>query len=124
MKKLLFTLMLFVASIAFAQTQVGQSETVFINTKITLSAVAEGTTPVAFQWYKDGVLLSTNVTTSANQTSYTNDVYTINSVQLTSAGIYKVVATNLAGTAESPTVTLITMVPVGPNSIKIFIKRG
>ena len=112
------------ASTALAQTQVSSSETVFTNAKITLNATAEGTTPIQFKWYKDGVLLSADVTTSANQTSYTNDVYTINSVQLDSAGIYKVTATNLAGSGDSPTVTIITLIPVGPNSIKIFIKRG
>jgi len=108
----------------FGQTPVNPSETIYTGQKVTFTATADGTLPISLVWYKDGTPVTTNVTTSANQSSYTNDVFTLPSVQLTDAGTYKVVASNIAGTAESNPLAVIVVVPVGPNSVKILIKRG
>lgn len=123
MKKLIALFML-TATLLIGQTPVNSSETVYTGQKVTFTATADGTLPISLVWYKDGTPITTNVTTSANQTSYTNDVFTLPSVQLTDAGTYKVVASNIAGTAESNTLAVIVIVPVGPNNVKILIKRG
>ena len=123
MKKLIALFML-TATLLVGQTPVNSSETVYTGAKVTFTATADGTLPISLVWYKDGTPVTANVTTSANQTSYTNDVFTLPSVQLTDAGTYKVVASNIAGTAESNTLAVIVIVPVGPNNVKILIKRG
>ena len=123
MKKLLLMFLL-AASLTAAQTQVNPSETIFTASKVTFTATVDGTTPITVAWYKDNVLLTTNVTTTANQTAVVNDVLTFTSIQLTDAGTYKVVATNVAGTGESSPLAVIVVTPVGPNNVKIFIKRG
>lgn len=124
MKKLMIALFILTATLLVGQTPVNSSETVYIGSKVTLTATADGSLPIDISWFKDGVQITTNITTSANQTSYTNDVFTIPSVQLTDAGTYKATATNIAGSADSAPLTVITIVPVGPNNVKILIKRG
>lgn len=123
MKKLIFTFLLLTATL-FGQTQVGTTETVYTGTKITLTATADGTFPITMTWFKNDVQVSTNISTAASQSSFVNDVLTFNSIQTTDAGTYKVVATNVGGTGESTPVAVIVVTPVGPNSIKIFIKKN
>lgn len=123
MKKLL-ALFILTATMLFGQTPVNSSETIYTGQKVTFTATADGTSPITMAWYKDGNLVTSNVTTTANQTSLVNDIFTLPSIQLTDAGTYKVVASNIAGTAESNTLAVIVIVPVGPNNVKILIKRG
>ncbi len=79
---------------AFAQTVFGQE--VFklrIGEELILVASTDGTPPLTFVWYKDGV--DTGVTTAK---------YVVNSVTPQDAGTYSVKASNSAGSAISPTV--------------------
>lgn len=115
MKKIFLILSLFIASVGLsAQTPPNPdiSETVFTNTKVTLSATADGTTPITFTWFKNGVQVSTGTT------------LVFNSIQTSDAGIYKVTATNIAGSADSNNATLVVIVPVAPSNVKITITKG
>jgi membrane carboxypeptidase/penicillin-binding protein PbpC len=88
------------------------SETVFTSTKVTLSATADGTTPITFTWFKNGVQVSTGTS------------LVFNSIQTSDAGTYKVTATNSVGSADSNNATLIVIVPVAPSNVKITITKG
>lgn len=88
------------------------SETVFTNTKVTLSATADGTTPITFAWFKNGVQVATGTS------------LVFNSIQTSDAGTYKVTATNTVGSADSNNATLFVIVPVAPSNVKIIITKG
>lgn len=88
------------------------SETVFTNTKVTLSATADGTTPITFAWFKNGVQVATGTS------------LVFNSIQTSDAGTYKVTATNLAGSADSNNATIVVIVPVAPSNVKIVVTKG
>jgi alpha-tubulin suppressor-like RCC1 family protein len=60
-------------------------------TPIILSAYASGTAPLAYQWWKDGVML----------VGATNSSFTLSNAQAANSGAYYVVVTNLAGAAVS-----------------------
>lgn len=88
------------------------SETVFTNTKVTLSATADGTTPITFAWFKNGVQVATGTS------------LVFNSIQTSDAGTYKVTATNAVGSADSNNATVVVIVPVAPSNVKIVITKG
>lgn len=83
--------------------------TVTLNSRVVLTASAEGTTPITFNWYKNNVWvgISNNLT--------------FDRIQASDAGTYKVVANNSAGTAESSPLTITVFVPVAPNKVRITI---
>ena len=62
-----------------------------VGAAFTLRVVAAGTTPFSWQWRHDGVDLP----------GATNSILTLRSVQLTNAGGYTVLVTNLAGAVTS-----------------------
>jgi hypothetical protein len=62
----------------------------------TFTVVASGSTPLTYQWFKDGVAISGATAAS----------YVISSVATSSAGIYTVTVTNSVGTVTSTTATL------------------
>src|SRR5207247_1424494 len=76
----------------------------------TFSVIAGGTSPLAYQWQFNG----------ADLANATNRTLTVTNVQLTHAGNYVAVASNIAGTTASkpatldvdPTFTKITTGPV------------
>ncbi len=79
---------------AFAQTVFGQE--VFklrVGERLELVAKSDGTPPITFVWYKNGV--ETGVTTAEYVVSY---------VTAQDAGTYSVKASNSVGSAMSPTV--------------------
>lgn len=117
----------FAASSAYLNAQT-TNETVYTGTKVQFSATADGTTPINFTWYKNGSLLIPDgtivtVTSSASQSSYTNDILTFNGIRTSDAGTYIVTAKNVAGSADSSPVAMLVIVGVGPNNVKIFFKR-
>lgn len=116
MKKLLFSA-LFLIAFSFglsAQTPSNPdvSETVFTNTRVTLSVTADGTAPITYTWFKNNVQVATG----------TSIVF--NSIQTTDAGTYKVVASNTIGSSDSNNATLVVIVPVAPSNVKIIITKG
>ena len=119
MKKLLSSLLLVIGlatSTLAAQTPSGtraaSSETFYTGTKVTLRGEALGTPTPTFAWFKDNVQVSTG----------TDLVF--NSIQTTDAGVYKVRATNLAGTADSADMTAVLVTPVSPTQVRIIVIRG
>ncbi len=71
-----------------------------------LSVSASGTSPLAYQWKKDGV----------NITGATNATYSVNSVQIADAGSYSVMVSNEAGSVTSRTAVLTVNTTSLPNS--------
>ena len=75
-------------------------------TDVTITAVVEGTEPVALQWLKDGAPLGDEVANAV-----TNEL-SLPSVVLADAGAYSVVATSIYGAVTSEVATL-TIGPAG-----------
>ena len=88
------------------------SETVFTNTKVTLTVTADGTLPITYTWFKNNVQVATGTS------------LVINSVQASDAGTYKATATNLAGSTDSNNATIVVITPVAPSNVKITITKG
>ena len=116
MKKLLFS-GLFLIALSFglsAQTAPNPnvSETVFTNTRVTLSVTADGTAPITYTWFKNNVQVATGTS------------LVFNSIQTADAGTYKVVASNTLGSSDSNNAILVVIVPVAPSNVKIIITKG
>lgn len=77
------------------------TQAVIAGNAATLSVVASGTAPFAYQWRKDGVAIS----------GATGSTYTLSSTSATNAGIYTVVVTNSAGSFTSNGATLNVIIP-------------
>jgi hypothetical protein len=118
MKKFIYCFLLIsglVTSTLAAQTTgtpATTSETFYTGTKVTLKGEALGTPSPTFAWFKDNVQVSTGET------------LVFNSIQTTDAGVYRVRATNLAGSADSDNMTAVLIVPVSPTQVKIIVIRG
>lgn len=116
MKKTLSILSLLIISSLGLAAQVPPnpdvSETVFTNTKVTLSVTADGTSPITYTWFKNNVQVSTGTS------------LVFNSIQTSDAGTYKVTATNSVGSADSNNATVVVIVPVAPSNVKIVITKG
>jgi hypothetical protein len=78
-----------------------QSQTVAVGASPTFSVLAAGGRPVAYQWRFNGTSI---LAASSSALALTN-------VQLTDAGTYDVVVTNLYGSATSSAATLAVLVP-------------
>lgn len=114
MKKILFGTMLSLLTLgAFLYSQgAAVTETTYtalVGQKVVLNVTAEGTTPITYNWYKDGTFIGVT------------DTITLTSVQTTNAGVYKVTAVNMAGQADSDLARLIVVTPVAPNKVKITV---
>jgi hypothetical protein len=79
-------------------TQQPQSGTAAIGGSYQLTVQASGSSPLQYQWFKNGQAIS-----GANSSTYT-----ITNVTQNDAGTYKVVVTNRCGTAESQEVQITT----------------
>lgn len=88
------------------------SETVFTNTKITLSVTADGTSPITYTWFKNNVQVATGTS------------LVFNSIQTTDAGTYKVTASNSVGSTDSNNATVVVIIPYAPSNVKITIIKG
>lgn len=84
-----------------------ESQTAYVGSTVTLSAIATGDPTPNYQWRKDGQPLP----------GRTSSTLTIANVQPSDAGVYVSIATNGGGTAESAAATLtVEPAPVGPFS--------
>ncbi|MBE0544962.1 MAG: immunoglobulin domain-containing protein [Verrucomicrobia bacterium] len=79
------------------------SRTVIVGANVTFSVVADGTTPLSYQWSFNGTNLS----------GATSSSLTLSNAQFSDAGAYSVVVSNLAGTTAS-TVATLTVNPIPP----------
>jgi hypothetical protein len=77
------------------------NQTSLVGGTATFSVAASGTAPVSYQWSLNG----TNITGAINPT------LTLNNVQLTQAGSYSVVVTNIAGATNSASAVLTVVLP-------------
>jgi pectate lyase len=82
------------------------SQSVPVGGTASFSVTASGSTPLAYQWRKDG----------ANITGATSSTFSITNVQTTDAAGYSVTVTNSAGTATSSTATLTVTTGGGSNT--------
>ena len=117
MKKLLSSIFasIVLSCASFAQTSPTNpdvSETVLTNTKVTLAVTADGTGPITYAWFKGTTQVATGST------------LVFNSIQTADAGVYKAVATNVAGSTDSNLATIVVITPVAPYNVKITITKG
>ncbi len=82
-----------------------QNQTVFEGQNATFNVVVSGTSPFGYQWYYN---------TDTLLTDDTNSTLTLTNVQLTDAGGYSVVVTNVYGSVTSSVAQLTVNVPVVP----------
>jgi nitrogen fixation protein len=78
-----------------------QSQTVAVGASPTFNVLAAGSRPVAYQWRFNGT----------NTLSASSSALTLTNAQLTDAGNYDVVITNLYGSATSSVATLAVIIP-------------
>jgi hypothetical protein len=76
------------------------SQSIVAGSNVTFSASAGGTTPLSYQWLKNGAPIS----------SATNTSLSLSNVYYTASGNYALRATNVAGSATS-TVAVLTVIP-------------
>ena len=81
---------------------------------VTFSATAVGTTPLSFQWWKDGVALA----------QQTNSGLTLASVQSSDAGSYTVVVANIWGATTSAVAILTVSEPPITGQPAIYLYSG
>lgn len=80
-------------------------QTVAAGSSVTLSVIATGTSPLAYQWRKDGEEIP----------GATSDLYSIGAVSAAHGGTYTVVVTNPCGSVTStPALLTVTPAPVAP----------
>lgn len=72
------------------------NQTVLVGDGVAFNVNAEGTQPIAYQWFKDNVEIQ----------GATGNTYIIQTATLTDAGDYKVTVTNIIGSVTSDVVTL------------------
>jgi hypothetical protein len=79
--------------------------TALANSTVTFTVVAEGSSPLSYQWQKNG----TNVAANGNSSAYT-----LGTIQPSDAGSYNVVVTNAFGSAASvaATLTVVSQAPI------------
>lgn len=75
-----------------------------IGSTLPMSASVDGTTPMTFEWRRNGAAVATTTSSS----------YTIPNAQTSHAGTYLVVATNLVGSATSAAFTVTVTPPAAP----------
>jgi hypothetical protein len=90
-----------IAAVAPTITNPPQSQTINQGSPATFSVTATGTSPMTYQWRKDGVNIS----------GATNNSYVISSAATTNVGAYSVVVTNSAGNAISSSASLVVITP-------------
>lgn len=78
-----------------------------------LSVVISGTSPISYQWYKDGAAIA-----GANSATYS-----ISTASAASAGTYYVVASNAYGTVTSNSVS-VTVVPPSGQLTNLSVRTG
>ncbi|HXC99655.1 MAG TPA: LamG-like jellyroll fold domain-containing protein [Verrucomicrobiae bacterium] len=94
---------------AAAPTIAGQpaSQIITVNGTVSFNVVVAGSTPILYQWYKDGVKLANNT----DIFGATGPTLTIQNLQLTDIGNYDVIVANSLGSATSTVASLNTGIP-------------
>lgn len=92
------------APIAPSITTPPQSQSATLGGSVTFSVAAGGTAPLSYRWQKNG----------ADVAGATASNYTLTSLQASDAADYRVVVTNLAGSATSDVATLTLVAPQPP----------
>ena len=87
---------------------IDQTNNVWATDFVSFSVLAGGTSPLGYQWWKNGVPLDP----AANPTA-TNSTLAFASAQITDAGSYSIVVTNVGGAVTSSVVQL-TVIPYTP----------
>lgn len=87
-----------------------QSQYISAGSTATFTVTAEGSSPLFYQWRKDG----TNLVDGVNITAATNSTLPLTNVQVRDGCSYSVVVANLVGTAVSDPTLLIVEVPQVP----------
>ncbi len=99
------TLTVTVPATAPAITTPPASQSVLTGASVTFSVAATGTTPLSYQWRKDGAPIP----------GATGATLVLNAVQGSDAGGYSVTVSNAGGTVTSPVATLtVTLPPTSP----------
>jgi hypothetical protein len=88
-------------------TTLPAGQTVVQGSPVMFNVAVSGTTPLAYQWYKNNVALTNGGTISGVLTSN----LTISAVAAGDAGTYKVIVTNLAGTASGIAGLIVNVPP-------------
>ena len=78
-----------------------QSKIAFVGDNVTFSSAAGGSQPIKFQWKSNGIDIP----------NATNNTYTLTNVAFGNTNLYSIVATNSAGFAVSPNVTVSVSYP-------------
>jgi len=95
-----------------------ESQTNILGATATFSVGVTGTPPFSYQWRKDNVVLP----------GATGDRFSLTNLQVSSAGAYTVVITNLAGAATSQVAVLTIMLPpeitVQPQNQTVAVGAG
>jgi len=96
-------------TVPVAPTIVTQPEdkTVEVGGSTSLSVQAEGTQPLVYTWYKDGVIVPASM----------GNTLPIMAVQTSNGGIYSVKVTNMVGSVTSNDVTVTVTTPVVPEPV-------
>ncbi len=87
-----------------------ETQSAYAGRGVQLNAAATGRPAPAYQWYKDGVLLS----------GQTSPSYSISKVQASHAGNYTVTATNKAGSATSNAAMITVLAPDSGEPLGIY----
>jgi len=84
-----------------------ESKTVEVNGSTSLSVQAEGTQPLVYTWYKDGVAVPASI----------GNMLPIMTAQTSNEGIYSVKVSNMVGSVTSNDVTVTVTTPVVPEPV-------
>ena len=84
-----------------------ESKTVEVNGSTSLSVQAEGTQPLVYTWYKDGVAVPASI----------GNMLPIMTAQTSNEGIYSVKVSNMVGSVTSNDVTVTVTTPVIPEPV-------
>jgi hypothetical protein len=84
-----------------------KSDTVTAGQNVTFSVMATGTTPLSYQWYKNGTVIS----------GATSSSYILTNIQAASAGMYTVIVSNgtLPNAMSSGAVLTVSPLPIAPS---------
>ncbi|HWY74110.1 MAG TPA: LamG-like jellyroll fold domain-containing protein, partial [Verrucomicrobiae bacterium] len=85
-----------------------QSETVLAGTNVNFSVTASGTSPLAYQWLRDG----TDLADGGNISGSSSSALALTNVQVSDSANYQVVVTNASGSVTSA----VAMLTVNPNA--------
>jgi len=98
------------------------SQTKWVGDPASFTVTATGSTPLTYQWFKGGSLLSNGTRTTLANT----DTFTLSGVQAADAGSYTVAVSNAAGsdTSAGATLTVLTAVAISQHPQSQVVVAG